>query len=266
MTREPVFAGSFYPSGKTELYALVEELMSHQVTGYDAKGAVSPHAGYIYSGGVAGRTISSLEEKETFVILGPNHTGNGKRFALSAESWRIPLGTLTADSEFVEILSGISDILEIDEKAHAREHSIEVQLPFLKAKFEDSRMVAICAQMGSIAELEDIALAINEAAAKTGRDIAVIASSDMSHYESRASASKKDKLAIECIEKLDPEGLIRTVVGKEISMCGVIPAAIMLFSAKALGACRARLIEYDDSGARTGDISEVVGYAGMVIT
>jgi AmmeMemoRadiSam system protein B len=240
--------------------------MPSQMEGYDAKGAVSPHAGYVYSGGVAGKTIASLKTKDTFVLIGPNHTGKGKRFALSSLSWDTPLGTFPVDSELVDIMAGASDMLEIDEKAHEREHSVEVQLPFLQTRFKGSRMVAICAGTGSLEELREISVAINKAVAETGRNIAVIASSDMSHYESRESASRKDMLAIERIEKLDPEGLMRTVMDTRISMCGAIPTAIMLLTVKEMGARKARLIEYADSGTRTGDIFEVVGYAGVIIT
>jgi len=226
-----------------------------------------PHAGYVYSGSVAGETASHLAIPETVIILGPNHTGLGPAVSVFPEGkWLMPFGSVPIAEELARTIVEKIELAEADESAHLREHSIEVQLPFLhyqrkgEMKFVpmilSSLATADCRHVG-----ESLAGIINEAEG----DVLLVASSDMTHYESHQSATTKDAEAIERILDLDPEGLIKTVFSRKISMCGIIPTAVMLYATKALGATGARLIRYTTSGETSGDYDQVVGYAGILV-
>jgi len=235
-------------------------------------GLVSPHAGYVYSGGAAAWAYLALAESaipETAVILGPNHYGLGPAAALSPDDeWATPLGTQKADAEIAESILKASKYCEPDELAHAREHSIEVQLPFLQYVAGDAiRIVPISLahlrKEDALALVDDLGGAIAEAV--RGRSAVIIASSDFTHYESANSAAAKDALAIERILSLDGQGLIEVVYSRGITMCGVIGTAVMLEACKRLGATSARKLTYCTSGDVTGDNEQVVGYAAISI-
>ena len=201
--------------------------------------------------------------------MGPNHTGDGKPFGMrSAGAWRTPLGEVEVDKELAGAIRENCKYISDDELSHSREHSIEVQLPFLQFIQKAFRIVPIVI---SYADL-DIYRLVGKAIAKSvkglglEKDVTIIASSDMTHYESRRSAEQKDASAIDAILALDEERLAGEVARRDISMCGYAPAAIMIVAAKSLGASAARLVKYQTSGDATGDYSSVVGYAGIVIT
>lgn len=266
MLRKAAVAGQFYPEEEDTLLDELNELIPKTEEKVDCIGAVVPHAGYMYSGSVAGKVFSRINAASTFVILSPNHTGNGPRFSLSTDDWQTPLGVAKSDTELAEVILNSSNVIQEDQLAHAFEHSVEVQLPFIKKLFPDAHVVPITVSHGGLDELRNVAEVINSASKELARDITVIASSDMSHYESRESASRKDKLAISKLLDMDAKGLLEVVSREHITMCGSTPAAIMIMYAKLAEAQKAELIEYTDSGRVTGTIDEVVGYAGVIIS
>ncbi|MDO8536188.1 MAG: AmmeMemoRadiSam system protein B [Candidatus Omnitrophota bacterium] len=234
----------------------------------DAIGVISPHAGYDYSGLVAGLTLSSIKPKPVYVIMGPNHTGLGSPFSLStSDSWATPLGNITVNKTLSERIVKNCPAITKDEFAHVQEHSIEVQLPILQALQDSFTIVPIVISIGTIEQYRKIGLAIAKSIRelKLEKDVTIIASSDMTHYESQNSAQEKDSMAIDAILKLDEDALAGCVEKFDISMCGYAPASIMITAAKSLGAKKARLVKYQTSGDASGDYSSVVGYAGIVI-
>ncbi len=269
MKRQPSVAGQFYPGTEASLRKEVQRLIGMGKGGAKEKaiGIVSPHAGYIYSGAVAGCVFSSIEIPETIIILGPNHTGIGTKFSLFKEGiWNTPLGDVEIDNELAEIILKKCKFLREDSKAHMREHSLEVQLPFMQyLKGADFKIVPMVLSAYNLDAYQDIGNSIASAIKQLKKEALIVASSDMTHYEDQKSAERKDKIAIEAILNLDEIQLINKVEALNISMCGYIPAAVMLIAAKGLGAKQARLIKYQTSGDATGDYSAVVGYAGIVV-
>jgi len=269
MVRNPVVAGQFYPESKESLAKEVKKLIFASIEKKeDAIGVISPHAGYVYSGPVAGATLSSIRSRPVYVIMGPNHTGLGSSFSLStSDSWITPLGIVKINKTLADkILKNCPEIAR-DEFAHVGEHSIEVQLPILQVLQDEFTIVPIVISSGSIEQYGKIGQAIAKAIKelKLEKDVVIIASSDMTHYESQDSAKAKDFEAIDAILKLDEEALVERVGKLDISMCGCAPAAIMMVAAKALGAKKARLVKYQTSGDVSGDYSSVVGYAGIIV-
>jgi AmmeMemoRadiSam system protein B len=262
MDREPAVAGRFYPRDPARLAADVAALLP-AAEAAPALGALLPHAGYVYSGAVAGATYARIAVPQRAVVLCPNHTGRGARVALWPEgSWRTPLGAVALDAPLTDALRTAPGVSE-DRAAHALEHALEVQLPFLQARRPDVAIAALC-----LAHLPvDACRALGEAmaAALRERPALVVASSDMSHYLPAEEARRLDHRALERVLALDPEGLHATVEREDISMCGVIPATVMLFAARALGARTAELVRYAHSGEVNGDLARVVGYAGVVV-
>lgn len=266
MIRRSAVAGSFYAGTRERLRLQVEDLLPQGLARERAIGVVVPHAGYIYSGRVAAAVYSRVELPETFVILGPNHTGLGAGAAIMTYGqWETPLGAVHIDAELGRAILGHSSVLEEDHLGHLREHSIEVQLPFLQYCRRPFRFVPICLFSHEYAACQDVGQAVAGAVREAGRGVLLVASTDMSHYISREEAGEKDRKAIDAILALDPEGLHRVVRREGISMCGFHPTTAMLVAAKALGATRADLVMYTDSGEVTRDLREVVAYAGLVI-
>jgi len=270
MIREPVVSGKFYPSQKSLLEKELLSMIESTEPPAPALGVISPHAGYIYSGSVAGCTLRSVKPVSSYIIMGPNHTGMGAQFAVSGcEYWKTPLGNIKIDSDLRAAIIEHVSLVESDDVSNAAEHSVEVQLPFLQLINKDPfTFVPMVISQGSLDEYRNIGRGIARAVKDLKRegDVVIVASSDMTHYESRDAAKKKDFAAIEAILALDEERLFNTVMSLDISMCGYAPVIIMMAACKALGAKKARLIKYQTSGDVTGDYREVVGYAGMVIS
>lgn len=266
MVRNPAVAGQFYSGNKEQLIAELDGMMPDTVAKIDAIAAVVPHAGYMYSGRVAGEVYARLEPKETYIILSPNHTGRGVRFASSSDAWGTPLGEVQIDMDILSAMTKASSLIQDDPEAHAFEHSVEVQIPFIQKTAPGSKIVPITLQYGSLEDLREVAAAISAAVKASDKKVMLLSSSDMTHYESRKMAEEKDKKAIEAVLALTPDKLIEVVEGNNITMCGYVPTAIMLMAAKELGAKKAELVKYADSGEVTGDIEEVVGYAGIIIS
>jgi AmmeMemoRadiSam system protein B len=279
--RTPAVAGRFYPGRADELLRDIREYTTtdnFEKSRASAIGCVAPHAGYVYSGAVAGAVYSQLEIPRHCVILCPNHTGKGRPLAVMATTaWQTPLGDIKADAELAGRLIDRFPALEEDSAAHRSEHAIEVQLPFLQARQSELKselkIVPIAVGTSKWEVLQGLGEALADVIA-TRRDeggndddgkVLIIASSDMNHYESDAITRVKDHKAIERVLALDARGLWEVVVHEKISMCGFGPTVIMLTAAKLLGATTATLVKYATSGDVSGDYSAVVGYAGMIV-
>jgi len=276
--RRPYVAGQFYAGSQQSLKAQIEQCFKHELGPgalpkvADKKlekiaGLVSPHAGYMYSGPVAAHGYHRLAQEgkpDVVVLFGPNHSGSGSALALMKEGfWRTPLGDVEIDTATADLILRASNIIDVDESAHAFEHSIEVQLPFLQFLYGSSfKFVPICFLMQDLQSSREVGSAV--AKALGGRNAVVIASTDMTHYEPQRMAEKKDKAAIEAMIKLDEEELNSTIEAYSMSMCGYGPTMATITAAKALGAKKAELLCYKTSGDVVGDYSAVVGYASLM--
>jgi len=273
--RTPVVAGRFYPARAEELVRDIRLYTSRLETAVEkahiaAIGCVVPHAGYLYSGGVAGAVYRRLEIPQLCVILCPNHTGKGRPLAIMAgTTWQTPLGDVAADADLGARLLRHYSGLQEDSAAHRNEHGIEVQLPFLQV--EQSNLSIIPVVVGTsdfdvLSELgEVIADVITSYEKESGKKVLIIASSDMNHYESDAVTRVKDQKAIDRVLARDARGLWEVVMSEDISMCGFGPTVVMLTAARFLGATSATLVEYATSGEVSGDYDSVVGYAGIIV-
>ncbi len=265
MRRAPAVAGRFYPAQPAELRRELESYLEGQPT-EAAIGCVVPHAGIMYSGHVAGAVYARLKAAPSYIILCPNHSGYGRPLAILSEGvWETPLGDAPIDAALAAELRRACRLLEEDEAAHRFEHSLEVQLPFLQVRQPGFRFVPIAVGVGSYGPLEELGRAVAQVAGKAKERPLIVASSDLNHYEPDAINRAKDHKAIDRIVALDPRGLYDTVRREDISMCGFGPTVAMLTAARILGATRAELVRYANSGDVTGDRSHVVGYAGILI-
>jgi AmmeMemoRadiSam system protein B/AmmeMemoRadiSam system protein A len=266
MIRSPVVSGQFYPASPSQLKAMIEGMVDEKAAKEEVIGLVSPHAGYIYSGRVAGTVISKIKFKDTFIIMGPNHTGMGKPCSIMTEGvWKTPLGEVEIDSELGKRILASSSYLQEDFAAHQYEHSIEVQIPFLQYFKPDIRFVPIILAYSSGAIYKEIGREIAKAIKNSNKEVVIIASSDMTHYEPQESAQRKDMHAIEAILDLNEDELLRRIYELDISMCGYAPAVSLISAAKELGATGAELVKYQTSGDTSGDYTSVVGYAGIIV-
>jgi AmmeMemoRadiSam system protein B len=268
--RPPAVAGTFYEGTPDRLTRQVDACFAANPPAPAGKerflGAVVPHAGLMYSGHVAAAFYALAELPKRFVILCPNHTGAGHFAAINREGgWRTPLGEVAIDTPLAEALMAKTPLLSQDVRAHAREHSLEVQLPFLQRLLGDFTFVPICLGAHRYDYAEEIGRAIAEVLT-TERDVAILASSDLNHYEDQRETLRKDQLAIDQVLARNPQELWRVVDEYDVSMCGFIPTTTMLLATNALGASDARLIKHATSGDVNGDYSHVVGYASIVVT
>ncbi len=277
LKRFPAVAGSFYESSQSKLNERIKWCFTHKlgpgepprvgVRSKESIGYVVPHAGYMYSGPVAAHAyyrIASEGKPETFVIIGPNHSGIGTAVSIYDRGlWNTPLGDVEVDSEMASEILKHSNYVDVNYDAHRYEHSIEVQLPFLQFLFNDFKIVpiVIAYQVPEIAK--DLARSVATASKNLGRDVVVLASSDMSHYEPHEVAYEKDREVLEFVVKLKPEEMFEVVNERRVSMCGVGPVMTLLYYANALGASKGEILKYATSGDVTGDLDAVVGYAAV---
>ena len=266
LVRRPAVAGSFYDGDPEQLERDVRQHLGEAGPARPAFGAIAPHAGYIYSGPVAGAVYARIEVPATAVVLCPNHTGRGAPGAVEpSDAWRTPLGDVPVDKGLAGRLLELAPSLTEDSAAHAREHSLEVQLPFLQLRRPDVAIVPVCLGAPDLALCREVGHALASLVAESEDPPLLIASSDMNHYESRAVGRAKDDRALARVEALDPEGLFRTVLAENITMCGFLPSTALLFAAREAGVSSAKVVARRDSGDQTGDTSSVVGYAGVVL-
>ncbi|MGC2109549.1 MAG: AmmeMemoRadiSam system protein B [Candidatus Korobacteraceae bacterium] len=269
--RQPAVAGRFYPANAGRLRAEVESYTTASAgttleTKTEALGCVVPHAGYMYSGHVAGAVYRRLQLPRRYVILCPNHTGMGQPLAIMSEgAWHTPLGDAKIDEDLAAQLKTSMKLLSEDAAAHRLEHALEVQLPFLQVLAPGFRFVPITVGTSNFEALSALGVVIARALAKLKEPALVIASSDMNHYESDSVTRVKDRRAIDQLLALDPRGLYDVVREGDISMCGYGPAVAMLTATRKLGAAKAELIRYATSGDVSGDKDMVVGYAGIAV-
>ncbi len=261
-------AGRFYPGDPARLGDDVARLLGDKPAERDAYALMAPHAGYVYSGGVAGATYARVRVPSRAVVLCPNHTGLGVRRSLwGSGQWQMPGGAVPIAGDLASAIRDAADLGD-DHLAHLREHAIEVQLPFLQARRPDISIVPICLAGLSLRECHEVGegLARAIAAAPGGaRETLIVASSDMSHYVPAEVAERLDSMALERVRALDPDGLYNVVTRHDISMCGFIPTTVALIAALRLGATGAELVRYANSGDASGDYGSVVGYAGVVV-
>ncbi len=278
--RRPAYAGMFYEGNGASLKLQIEECFKHnlgpkalpkvsQGSLKNTVGLICPHAGFMYSGPVAAHGYYRLAldgKPDVIVIFGPNHTGMGSGLAATREGvWRTPLGEVEVDTAIADNIIRECRIIDVDEAAHMREHSIEVQLPWLQYLYDSGfTFVPVCFLMQDLESSREVGAAV--AKALKGKNGLVIASTDMSHYEPQKVAERKDKSVIETALKLDEKALFSSVEGYQVSMCGYGPATAAIVAAKGLGARKGELLCYKTSGDVTGDFSAVVGYASLAFT
>jgi len=271
LLRHPAVAGRFYPDDPEELRAEVRAYLaptdSKDSAPIRAIGCIAPHAGYMYSGHVAGAVFARIEIPQLCVVMCPNHTGMGRALSVMSEgAWETPLGDVAIHDAFARALKRRFPALEEDAAAHRAEHAAEVELPFLQLLQPQLRFVPIAVGTSRLEVLEQLGLALADVIAQHGEAVLMVASSDMNHYESDAVTRVKDHRAIERLLTLDPRGLHEVVTQQNISMCGYGPTVAMLTAARQLGAKSAELVKYATSGDISGDRDMVVGYAGVVVS
>jgi len=268
MDRQPIVAGRFYEGRGPALKDDVRSLMGG-VTRDDTPTilAMVPHAGYVYSGAVCGRTLARARLAPTILLLGPNHTGQGRSLAVWPDGrWHTPTGGLDVDSRLADALLSAESRLSRDVAAHMGEHSLEVVVPFLEQASPGATIVPVSVSEQRPDVLAEVGRAVAGVLSGWDSPVSVVVSSDMSHYISHDAAAKRDAMALAAIESLDPQGLYSVVRREGISMCGVLPMTLGLATAVALGASKAEVVEYATSGDVSGDKSRVVGYAGVIVS
>jgi MEMO1 family protein len=264
--RQPAVAGRFYPEDREALILEVEAHIERNAVKSPVLGIVAPHAGFKYSGDVAGAVYSRIEIPDTVVLIGPNHTGRGEKVAVMTEGiWTMPMGDIAIDEELANAICEETVMAKPDSSAHRFEHSLETQLPFLQYFKKEFKIVPICLQRLQVSTCKTLSEGIMRAINRLGRPVLLVASSDMTHYESHDKARALDRKAIDCIKNRDPIDLHETVRSEKITMCGVNPVTVMLHCSESLGAKEAELVKYMTSGEVNGDKEKVVGYAGMII-
>ena len=268
LLRHPAVAGRFYPREPEVLRDEVNAFLSQpdSLARVRALGCIAPHAGYMYSGHVAGAVFARIEIPALCLVMCPNHTGVGRALAIMSEgAWETPLGMISIDTPFASALKQRCPLLQEDSTAHRNEHATEVELPFLQLRQPRLRFVPIAVGTGEFEILEGLGNAIADIVAAHPEPVLIVASSDMNHYESDAITRVKDHAALEPILRLDARALYDTVTQQHISMCGFGPAIAMLTATKKLGATSAELGKYATSGDISGDRDLVVGYAGVIV-
>jgi MEMO1 family protein len=268
MVRHPAVAGRFYPADPEVLRSEVRSCLgpARSQKTHRALGCIAPHAGYMYSGHVAGTVFAELEIPELCIVICPNHTGVGESLAIISEgAWETPLGDVPIDDALASALKRRFPLLHEDASAHRAEHAAEVELPFLQIRQPRLRFVPVAIGTGQFEVLSQFGEALADVIAVHGANILIVASSDMNHYESDAVTRVKDQSAIEAILRLDARALYDVVTQQHVSMCGFGPAVAMLTATKKLGATSAELVKYATSGDVSGDRDFVVGYAGIIV-
>jgi MEMO1 family protein len=267
MVRLPAVAGSFYPSDPAELSAQISEYIAPRngPASRNVKACLVPHAGLMYSGHVAGAVFSSIKISKKIVVLGVRHRPPGSPAAIMSNGvWRTPLGDAEIDHELAEKLRVACPLLTEDVVAHSKEHSLEVEIPFLQILNPDFRFVPIALGTAQFETLVSVGEAIGSVLAAEKQEVLLVTSSDLNHYEDDATTRVKDRKAMDQLLKMDARGLYDVCRKEEISMCGLGPAVGMLTALHVLKASKAELIRYATSADQGGDPSAVVGYAGMV--
>jgi AmmeMemoRadiSam system protein B len=265
--RLPAVSGRFYPSDPLELEQLVRRFLKPNSgkPPIQARACLVPHAGYIYSGHVAGAVFAKVELPQTIIVLGVRHRPPGASAAiLSSGSWRTPLGDVSIDTRLASTLKKACPLFREDDVAHSVEHSLEVQLPFLQVLIPELSFVPIALGTIHFESLVEIGNAIGQVIQAATDSVLLVTTSDLNHYENDTITRAKDELAVEKLLALDPYGLFDVCMKEDISMCGLGPAISMLTAVKALGGSTAELVRHATSADISGDRETVVGYAGLI--
>jgi hypothetical protein len=266
--RPAQFAGTWYPDDPDELTAQLARTTPRAAKPAPAKAAIVPHAGYVYSLAIANETYAQVTIPKTVVILCPNHTVPPPILSVWADgAWETPLGDVPVDAELAAAILAECPATRADHSAHLREHAVELHLPILRHLQPALKVVPVVVAAPEFAQLEALGERIARAitARGGGDDVLLVASTDMTHFETAEVARAQDERALAHVLNLDPRGLLERCASESISMCGVRPTAAVLVAAKALGATSAELVRYGNSGETSGDTRRVVGYAGVVI-
>ncbi len=265
--RRAAVAGRFYPGRPIDLEETLSRCIPADGPREDALGVVVPHAGYMYSGGVAGATYAKVLLPRKFILLCPNHTGMGAPISImSVGEWETPLGRVPIESDLACCIRRSAGIVQESPEAHRSEHALEVHLPFLQHLLgNEFQFVPISVGTSRYDWLVELGDALERAVRKSAEPVLLIASTDMNHFEPADQSEAKDRLAIDRIREMDAQGLYQVVREKNISMCGYGPTVAVLSACRRMGASSADLVQYTHSGNITGDRSSVVGYAGLVI-
>jgi AmmeMemoRadiSam system protein B len=261
-------AGRFYPADPEELASLVDQCLPKEPVAQESWPALMlPHAGLIYSGKVAGQTISRVKIPSKVIVIGPKHTPYGVEWAVAPhKTWSMPGGTLASDPGLGQRLCQAIPGLQLDAAAHAQEHAIEVELPFLQRLAPNSKVLGIAIGGGNLARCRQFAAGLAKVIRGLDEPPLLVISSDMNHFASDAENRRLDEIALKAMETLDPEQLYKTVTGQHISMCGLLPAVIVMETLKELGRLRkSERVAYATSADASGDKSRVVGYAGVLL-
>jgi AmmeMemoRadiSam system protein B len=267
--RLPAVAGRFYPSDPAELASVIQKHTQREPEGVRvrARACLVPHAGYVYSGHVAGAVYSRLALPKKIVILGVRHFPRGEAAAILSEgAWRTPLGDAAIDEPLARSLREACPLLREDSVAHSGEHSLEVQLPFLQVVDAGFTFVPVALGTVRFEELVSVGEAIARVLTASSEEVLLVTTSDLNHYENDAATRLKDEKAIEKLLALDARGLYDTCRNERISMCGLGPAVAMLTALNVLGAKDAEMVRYATSGDVFGERDSVVGYAGMIFS
>jgi AmmeMemoRadiSam system protein B len=265
--RLPAVVGRFYPSNPAELTATIHRLTEIEPTRetLTVKACLVPHAGYLYSGAVAGAVFSRIRLPQKILILGVRHYPRGEPAAiLSSGAWRTPLGDVPIDESLARALRAACPLLREDSVAHSQEHSLEVQLPLLQVLAPGFTFVPVALGTIRFDDLVTVGEAVGRVLAESSEEILLLTTSDLNHYQDDATTRVKDRKAIERLLELDARGLYDTCRNEQISMCGLGPAVAMITGLRAIGVTHAELVRYATSADVSGDLSAVVGYASMI--
>jgi AmmeMemoRadiSam system protein B len=265
--RLPAVAGRFYPSNPAELTATIHRLTEIEPTreALTVKACLVPHAGYLYSGAVAGAIFSRIRLPQKILILGVRHYPRGEPAAiLSSGAWRTPLGDVPIDESLARALRAACPLLREDSVAHSQEHSLEVQLPFLQVLAPGFMFVPVALGTVRFEDLVTVGEAVGRVLAESSEEILLLTTSDLNHYQDDATTRVKDRKAIERLLELDARGLYDTCRNEQISMCGLGPAVAMITGLRAIGVTHAELVRYATSADVSRDLGAVVGYASMI--
>jgi AmmeMemoRadiSam system protein B len=269
-TRRPAVAGMFYPGDAPALREMVGaffEAVEEPTT--SALGAIAPHAGLVYSGQCAAHVLGRIEIPAVVIILAPNHTGRstapGGASVWTRGSFATPLGEVPVAEALADALLARCDLAGADRIAHGGEHAIEVELPFLQMRTDAVEILPIVLAWDDWRRARQLATALADLVTQWPQPVLLLASSDMTHYESAAQAAAKDAIALDAIARLDAEGLLAACRREHITMCGRAPAAVVIEACRQLGAAAASLVDYRHSGQVTGDDASVVAYAGVIV-
>ena len=269
MARSAAVAGRFYPNCGIELRAELDQLNGAfcDVKARAVVGLMSPHAALAYSGAVAAATYARAIVPDRVIVLSPNHTGLGASVAVARHGpFVTPMGNVPLDDEMSRRIADNCPEAVLDDLAHAEEHGVEVQLPFLLSRNPAIRLTAICLRTMSCSLAESIGSVVADVVRGCGEPVLIVASSDLNHHEPRRVAARKDRMVLERLTALDPRGLYAAAVEHHVSMCGLVPAVAMLSAARSLGGRSTEIAAYGCSGDVNGDDSNVVGYAGVLIS